>query len=189
MTGCGPAGSLHIVPLGNRRLPPTGPLVREVRPDAAWWWLDDDGNLRVALRETRASLLGKPYGGEFYASLQLAEPPAGSARTYRVGRETMRHRERLGFVQLRSASFAGLVTVSRPDARRLYVRLRLEARQQAYWVFTGWGSDSNVLWAGEFTAFPGRESGEAVWSRTEEGKLARDANNPVPSEPTPTARP
>jgi hypothetical protein len=177
--GCAPRSAVHLIPLGHRRLPPTGDLLRTVHPDRAWWWLDEQGRLCIAMHESKRSILGKPYGREFDASLLLEAMPAGSSRTYTVQRQTMRHRERMGYVQLRSASASGLVTVSREGEKRLRVRMRLEARQQSFWVFTGWGGDTAVLWVGEFTADLNQPAGESVWIRTEEGKLAR---TPAPGE-------
>ena len=92
LTGCGGHATIHQIPMGIRKISTTGALVRKTTPDECYYWVNEAGELCVAMREAKWSPLGKRFRSEFIASLVLEGLPARTARNYRVGRRTFRRR-------------------------------------------------------------------------------------------------
>ena len=173
LTGCGGHATIHQIPMGIRKISTTGALVRKTTPDECYYWVNEAGELCVAMREAKWSPLGKRFRSEFIASLVLEGLPARTARNYRVGRRTFRGRVEAGYKHTRSASLAGIATVWDYGRHRLRGRFRFSAKHQSYSVLTGWGSNKGLLVVGEFTAVPDRRAGERILARTEERGLER----------------
>ena len=185
-SGCTGRASLHLLPLGHKRISTTKPLVVRITPDQCYFWVNEDRKLCVAMREWRGSFWGKPLEKEFNLSLVLDGLPSGSARDYRVTRRTARTRNRAGYSHLRAASLNGIVAVWGYGKGNLHGRFRMTAKQQSYSVLVGWGGDHHVLIVGEFTATRNQRAGKAILSRTEEGTMSRPPPRP---KPTPVSGP
>lgn len=160
---------MHIIPLGDRKISASEPLTVTIHPTKCYYWVNDDGRLCLAMRAFHGSILGPLREKETLISLVLDEPPAGTAKDYRVNRDTYRARLRAGFRHVRSASMSGIVGVWDYGQRRIRGRFRLTVRQESYSVLTGWSGDVRALVLGEFTARPNRPRGESIRTRTEEG--------------------
>ncbi len=178
--GCTGHAVIHTVPVGPKAINTTGALIVEVAPDECYYWLNDDGELCLAMRSTKRSILGRRFEREFLLSLVLDAPPAGSARHYRVFRRTLRGRHRAGSSHTRCASLSGMAVVWDYGNGRLHGRLRVTAKQQSYMVLTGWGRDRRVLLVGEFAAVNDRAAGETIFAWTEEEGMSRRPRRGVP---------
>lgn len=197
LAGCRGGGTIHVVPLGGKSLSTDKPLIVRVEPDECYYWINDENELCIAMRHRKSSLFGRRFSRAFNLSLVLDEPPAGSARQYRVRRKAMRSRFAAGFEQTRSGSYAGLVGVWGYGTGKLNGRFRLTIKRQSYSVLVGWSANTTALMVGEFTAVPDRTAGEAIMAVTEEGGLARSEVAPkekekkesAPAEPMGKAEP
>jgi hypothetical protein len=173
LAGCTGHASVHVVPFDNQRLSFTSPLVVQFRPDECYWSVNENGELCIAMRARRRSLLGRRYDREFVLSLVLDEKPAGPARHYRVARRTARARHDAGLSHTRAASLAGRAAVWNFGQARIDGRFRFTARRQSFSALKGWGGNRTVLFVGEFTALPDRGESATIMARTEEDALAR----------------
>ncbi len=187
---CAGRASVHLIPTGPTPIPTAGPLLIELSPKECYFWIDDDGRLLLAMRAHHASLWGSGFEREFILSLVLKKVPAGSARYYRATRRTMRARYRHGLGHTRAASLTGSVLVSDFGTSRMKGRFRIKAKQQSYFVLTGWGRDALVLFVGEFAAVENRIHGERILARTEESGMERlPPGTPIPVLGPPRAAP
>lgn len=179
--GCSGFASVYIVPLDARRISETEPLVVQVRPQACYYWIDGDDRLCIAMREVRSMLRDKYHRSELTLAIVLDGPPAGSARDYRVGRDTARLRRRHGLSHTRARSRRGVVGVWDYGGRVLRGRFRFHADQQAFFVVSGWTGRRVVLCVGEFTAVHDRAAGEAILDAVAEGAdaTARRPGDPI----------
>ncbi|MCH7808794.1 MAG: hypothetical protein IIB60_06165 [Planctomycetes bacterium] len=173
LSSCTGSATIHIVKLGTKGISAQSPLILEINPNECYYWLDDDGNLCVAMRSHKPSVLGTRFEQEFQLSLVLEAPPAGAARNYRVTRRTLRFRRDAGYTHTRGASLVGIVGVWDFGPDKLSGRFRITALRQSYWVPTGWRTNARVLLLGDFTAFRDPVKGQAILDRTEEGNIAR----------------
>jgi len=186
--GCSGRASLHLIPLGNRAIDASGPLISRVSPTECYYWLNDEGELCIAMRGVKRAAFDRRFDQEFIASFVLDAPPAGEARNYRVSRRTVRMRSHAGFTHTRSASLNGIVGVWNYDRTTLRGRFRFTVKQQSYSVLVGWGGNTQVLYVGEFSAIPHPMRGEKLLARTEEDAMNRQgAAHPAAESPsTPT---
>ncbi|MEK6799776.1 MAG: hypothetical protein AABZ12_12495 [Planctomycetota bacterium] len=171
--GCTGHATIHMVPLGNQKISAADPLIVRQDPHECYYWLNDVSQVCVAMRFRHVSWLGKAFSSELVLSLVLDKPPAGAARDYRVDRFTERHRLDAGFTHLRGASLSGIIGTWDYGKRQLKGRFRFTAKQQSFFVLTGWGSDHSVLFVGEFTAVHDRAAGEKILQRTEADGMGR----------------
>lgn len=191
LTGCAGRASVHIVSIGGKRLSATSPLVVKVSPDECYFWLSDNDELCVAMRQASGSILGKQHEREFILSMILDGPPAGPARHYRLNRYSVRIKGRNGFVYTRAASLAGEAIVWDYDTDHLRGRFRMVAKHQTYSILTGWRGDARVLIVGEFSARRDAQAGKEILVRTEEEGMEREPSHakPVPIQGPPRGRP
>ena len=171
--GCRGHGVVHLVPTGTAKISMTKPLLVEIHPTECYYWVTDENQLCIAMRQNKHSLLGKWGRREFILSMVLEGVPAGVGRNYKANRRTMRAHRHKGLSHSRIASFAGIVGVWDFDRRKLRGRFRFSTKQQTYSVLTGWRSDRGVLVIGDFTAILNRKAGEALLARTEEHGMQR----------------
>jgi hypothetical protein len=171
--GCRGHASIHTIKLGTKKIKATGPLVARIEPDECYWWVDDDGQLCIAMRDSGWSLSGKPHKRIELLSLVLPGTPAGTGRDYHVNRRALRARRDAGYTHTRTASLRGIVGVWDYGRGRLKGRFRITALRQSYWVVMGWRADARVLILGEFEAIHDPTRGGAILARTEEDGMAR----------------
>ena len=185
LSGCRGHGVVHLVPTGSAKISMTKPLLLEIHPTECYYWVTDENQLCIAMRQNKHSLLGKWGRREFILSMVLEGVPAGVGRNYKANRQTMRAHRHKGLSHARLASFAGIVSVWGFDQKKLRGRFRFSTKQQTYSVLTGWGSNRGLLVVGEFTTVPNRKEGEALLARTEERGMQR---GPKRSSGQPRAR-
>ena len=172
---------MHIIPTGPTPIPTAGPLLLELSPKECYFWTDGDDRLLLAMRAFHPSLWGPFFEREFILSLVLEEVPAVPARYYQATRRTLRARYRDGLGHTRTASLIGSVLITDFGTSRPRGRFRIKARQQDYFVLTGWGRDTLVLLVGEFEAVEERLRGERILARTEESGMERlPRGTPIP---------
>jgi hypothetical protein len=173
ISGCAGYGRVHMVPLGTKKIDTTAPLIVEAEPDECYFWIRDDKQLCVAMRQFSASILGKPAEREFLLSLVVDGAPAAESRDYRMDRTTARLRHRGGYAHTRAASVSGIVAVWDYNNDGVRGRFRFLARMQSYSVLTGWSESGTILCTGEFTAVHDAERGEQILTQSEGGAMSR----------------
>lgn len=178
--GCATGNTLHIIPLNYNDIDTTNPMLMKINPDECYFWINDDDEICITLKQKNFSLLGEAFERELHLSLVLSGQPAGSARLYRATRKTMRNRYRAGYGSSRSTSLAGIVAIWDYKKDSLHGRFRIVARQQLYSILSGWGNHRNVLFVGEFTARKNKNKGWPILTYTEEDELSRELSTPAP---------
>lgn len=177
--GCA-ANTLHIIPLNYNNISTDYPMLVKINPDECYFWVNDDDEICIALKKKSYSLLGEAFEHELHLSIVLSGQPAGSARSYRATRKTMRSRYRAGYGSSRSISLAGIIAIWDYKKNSLHGRFRFVARQQAYSILSGWGARRNVLFVGEFFATKNKNKGLPILNYTEENEQSRLISTTTP---------
>jgi len=172
--GCAGRATVHMIPLGTKRIDTTTPLLVRVSPDECYFWVNEQEELCIAMRSNTRSIFGKRFEKEFLLSLVAKGLPAGDGREYRMDRRTARMRHDAGYGHTRSASLSGIFAVWDCRRNQLRGRFHFTAKEQSYSVFKGWNGNDAVLYVGEFMAIENRVRGERLLSRTEEGAMGRE---------------
>jgi hypothetical protein len=182
ITGCQSA-AVHLIPTDQQRLEPDEPLLVTERAEQAWFWVEDEQRICLAL--ARGDVLRKTTGARhtFALSLVLEGLPAGSGRTYRVGARGLRAVLHDGALHERYVSTRGIVTIWRDTPRWLSGRFRLTVVRHQFQVLTGWVPAGNILLAGEFRAALNPTRGRPILAQTERESLPRRATTTQPGEP------
>ncbi len=175
--GCTGSATIHTMPLLRQDFPATEPPAVTIRPDQAYYWIDEQERLNIALRWHVPSLLGSMYEYDWETSLVLEGMPAGSERLYRLGADALRMSVSHGPVHFRGISFTGVAVIHAPSNGVLRGRFHATVRQQQFNVLTGWSpplprSPLHVM-AGTFDAVNDPVRGKAIRERTEADGLTR----------------
>jgi len=173
LAGCRGSASYTIASLNTRRISASESLTRRIDAGECYHWINDYGELCVAMRMTDGSILGKAFSKTSIASLVLGDPPASTGRDYRATRRTARFNNNAGYGHTRAASLRGVVGVWDYDKKVIAGRFRLVTRQQSYSVLTGWRGKAQVLYVGEFRSVFDRKAGEAILNNTEKNGMQR----------------
>jgi hypothetical protein len=171
LVGCCGTGRVEVAALNFRAIdPPAGPPPRfyTVDLDCCYWWLDDDGNVWVAMRRTQPILPFEP-GGDFVFQLSLAlrDPPAGSARDYLVTRRELRASAKFGPAETRFVSISGIVALYREAGDKLRGSFRLQVAREVNQMLGGWSRPERYLMQGTFMAVRDAERGWPIAEATE----------------------
>lgn len=161
-TGCATPNTVRMIPMDARRISSAEPLVITLLPSECHYWIDDSGDLCLALRSRKPSLFGRLRSSEMCMTAKLKEPPAATSRDYPLTKGGVQLRRRAGLQHIRAESLQGIVAVWDYGKPRLRGRFRVHAQQRSYSVLTGWTMAGRVLIVGEFTASENREKGEAI---------------------------
>ena len=89
---------------------------------------------------------------ELQMSLVLEKLPAGVARNYELGNQTMRGRIRFAAWESRLASLVGIAAVYREGDDRLRCSMRLQATRVTSQILGNWGKPIRYLVLGEITS-------------------------------------
>lgn len=85
LSGCTGSATLQFVSLHPSEIDPPPTTVWRLDAQECYWWLDEGGELNVAMScKIRNALLGKYGRADLDMSLVLGAPPAGSGRNYPI---------------------------------------------------------------------------------------------------------
>jgi len=170
LVGCSGSGRIELAALNFRAIdPPAAPSPRVVRVnlDRCYWWTDQADRLWLAMEHRRLPLLNPRLRVAFQLSLALEKLPAGPARDYHVGPQTLRGLVRAGPWESRLTARRGIIALYRESGNRLRGSLRIEAvRVSAGWL-GHWSRPKDYLLLGTFVAVPDRGRGRAILAATE----------------------
>ena len=111
--GCSGTGLVQFVSVHKSEIDPPATTVWQFDAQRCYWWLDEAGELNIALTCTRDNLLLGRFGHvEFEMSFVLGDPPAGSGRNYTITLRETRSVFRTAMQDMRLASNAGIVGVT-----------------------------------------------------------------------------
>ncbi len=165
--GCAQRGRIELVSLDFRNIDPPAPHVVTLRAAECCWWVDERGDLWVAMHREQHVPWRPRLRFELDMSLRLAAPPAGRARNYRLDRDSLRLRIEVGPWQLRFSSMAGIAAVYHESGKRLRGSVRARTRRVTSQLLGGWSKPTGYLLMASFTAVPDAERGRAIADRTE----------------------
>lgn len=191
--GCTGSGRVNFVSLNMTDIDPPPAKAWQFDATECYWWLDDLGDLNIALRSVRdAALLGKLGRVELYVSFVLDTPPAGSGRNYPIRQREVRAVALNAMQTHRFTSFAGIAGVStRPDQRyRGSFRVWMHAHSELSMLNVMPNRPSPLLCFGTFEAVHDPARGRALRERSESSGFARPAkpgaSGRATTKPSPT---
>ena len=166
-SGCSGGAHLEFTALNFRSIDPPPPYSRS-RFDHCYWWTDEKGRVWIAMERRVASILGEDFTFEFQLSLLLERLPAGRARNYTVGKREFRALARIGPLESRFTSSAGIVALYRASGDRLRGSLRMQVvRQSVNPLLGGWTRPARYLIAGTLEAVHDERRGRAIVEKME----------------------
>ena len=175
---------MRFVSLQSKEIDPPTTEVWQFPVQECYWWVDDAGDLNVAMRCPRHNpMLGKYGRLDLDVSFVLDKPPAGSGRNYRIGNRETRTLFASALQNLRLISTSGIVGVTMRDngvlrgSYRLWMRPQIETDLFAFFP----RDPGALLCFGTFQAVKDEKRGRAIRARCESGGWDRG--------PRPTTRP
>ena len=191
LAGCTGSGSVVLVPMVRSDFGPQEPLVQTVPVGEAYYGVDRQGELTVALRCHQASLWGRMLDFDWQMSIVLDGLPAGSQKLYRAGPYSVRTVQSYGGDHRRGQSSAGVAVVDAPARGRLKGRFHVSMRLQQFSPLTGWAPvlyrAPLIIAVGEFEAIHQPQLAGQIRARTEpegfererQGQATRPATKPA----------
>lgn len=168
--GCAGGGTVKIMPLMRSDLADAEPLISDVPLSQAFYWVEESGEVNVALRYHAGSLLGKPFDATWEMTMTLEGMPAGSSRLYKLKSERVHVAQNAGGARRRACGGAGVAVLHAPEGRRLRGRFHVQVRQQQFTLLNGWSpaiyAAPTLIMAGEFTAIEDAARGREIRERT-----------------------
>jgi hypothetical protein len=174
--GCTGSARVNFVSLNMTAIDPPPARAWEFDAGECYWWLDESGDLNLALRSVRHdALLGKFGRVELCVSLSLDAPPAGSGRNYTIRQREVRAVATTTLQSHRFTSYAGIVGVStqRPDRYSGSFRIWLNAHTELSLFTVMPNRPGTVLCFGRFEAVHDEARGKAIRLQTEAGGYVR----------------
>ena len=183
--GCNGSGQIQFASLSYRSIDPPNAAVAEVEARECYWWEDDDGRVWVAMQRH----FSPPFHPEFYVHIELSlvvdRLPRGKARNYRLNRDSLRARVRIGPWETRFSSQIGVAAVYRERGDRLRGSVRLQTQRVTSQLFSGWGRPQRYLMLVSFEAVPDAQRGLPIvassessgWERKSAGAAAPKAGD------------
>lgn len=162
-----------MIPLSRRDLPPEEKLVKTLPIAQGYFWVDDGGRLKIALRYHAASLLNEALDTESRMTLLLDGLPAASERLYHMQNSDILWTYSRAGSHVRFRSYAGVAAVEKISDTRITGRLHTTVYQQQFTVLEGWKNAGLNTLVGEFTAVRDPERGQAIWSAIEQDGFNR----------------
>ena len=182
MPGCAGSARIYSVPFVRTDFPPQERPVNTVEASEAYYWLGEDGELNIALRQHSSPLFGLGFESEWTMSLVLEAMPAGSQRLYTLDRQSVRTLQVAGPIRQRGASLMGVAVIHAERGRSIEGRFHANVRQQNFAFLAGWSPDIRLapvmVLAGTFHAGHDPERGRAIRERTESDDFGRDQEAP-----------
>lgn len=187
VVGCGGSATIQFVSLHPSEIDPPGVMPSRFDAEACYWWVDEAGDLNIAMKCRRHNLLLGRYGRvALDLSLRLDEPPAGSGRNYRVGRSKARALFVSALHNLRLPSQGGIVGVTVGDDGTLRGSFRIWMKPQAGVRLFSFlpRRPGRLLCFGTFEAVKDAERGGAIRADCEAGGWTRPPRRrPIHSQP------
>ncbi|MBN1490606.1 MAG: hypothetical protein JXA69_11870 [Phycisphaerae bacterium] len=167
VAGCSGRAEITAIPFTRKDLAGNEPLVSKLPPaDQCAWFLDAEGNVRVAMHYENIPLFGKFSKAEWNMALQAEGLPASRERSFTLYRDHFRGLYSISLDHRRFQSRWGVLVLTRLSGDRLRGRFQIAAAQQQFTLFEGWAPPGYqaplwILW-GEFEAVHDPKRAEAI---------------------------
>ncbi|HVP12769.1 MAG TPA: hypothetical protein VMV94_16460 [Phycisphaerae bacterium] len=180
--GCAGSGVVQFASLHPTEIDPPATTVWRMDAQQCYWWLDDAGELNVAMTCVRNNLLFSKLGRvTFDMSFVLGAPPAGSGRNYAIQQRETRSIFVSALQDLRLISSAGIVGVNMRDDGTLRGGFRtwmVPASNPAMSLSFLPQQTGPLLCFGTFRAVKDETRGKEIRARCEAGGWVRPPRKP-----------
>lgn len=176
--GCTGSGKVQILPVARRDLSPREPLIQTLPVQEAYYWMDAEGKLKIALRYRASSLLGSAFDTKWALSMILPGPPAGPERLYDLRTSEVLWTFSQGGNHQRCRSLRGVAVVEDRRNGRLRGRFQITVHQQVFTMLGGWQNAAWLLTLGEFEAVENITRGQEILASTEMEDFDRSPPRP-----------
>lgn len=188
--GCSGSAEVQLVSIHRMAIDPPAVDVQKFHANECYWWIEDSGNLNIAIRCKRFNPLAGRLGGvEVNMSWVLGKPPAGSGRDYRVRAGMMRAIIETPLETHRFVFYSGMVKVLVADNDQMEGSFRIFAVHRGGFspLLLLQGPRGNFMFFGTFRAVKDPERGRAIVERTDSAGGHRPAPEKVPTTTTQAA--
>lgn len=196
LAGCTGRASLSAIPFSRADLRDQEPLVVAL-PTAARcaWYVDNAGQLTVAMKYENIPILGKFTKAQWLARFRLGEPPAGRSLRYNLYRDQVRGVCSSGVEHWRFQTRWGMLVLDRLPGERFRGRFQITVAQQQFTLFSGWSpagfaAPLLIMW-GEFEAVHDESFAKSVVATIDkenwEALGAFPTTRPIQTRPLPAA--
>jgi len=179
LAGCAGQGVVYMLAHTQRDFPPHEPLIQTVSVNEAYYWLSDEGKLKIALRHHAPPLISPALEVEWLMSMELDGLPAGSEKLYRISSRTVRIVQKYGGDHRRARSLTGIAVIEAPKHGRLRGRFHVTVQQQQFSLLHGWAPriyrGPLAVARGKFQAINRMEIGQKILARTEDNDFGRES--------------
>ncbi len=155
--GCTGRATISAIPFSRSDIRDREPLVL-VLPTAGRcaWYVDDAGQLTVAMKYENLPLFGKYTKAGWLARFRLGEKPAGRSLRYNLSRDQVRGLCSSGIEHWRFQTRWGVLVLDQMPGHRYRGRFQITVAQQQFTLFSGWAPTGYtapllIMW-GEFEA-------------------------------------
>jgi hypothetical protein len=169
LAGCG-HGVVHTLPVSRADLPPGEPLIQTLPIHEAYYHVEPDGQVTVALRYRHRSLLGPALSAEWIMSIVVDKLPAGRERLYSLTTREVRMAQTRGLDRRRGRAVSGVLVLGAPRGGRMRGRFHAAVPQQVFTALGGWSPahrGSIMTTTGAFEALENPAKARAIRARTE----------------------
>ncbi len=178
MGGCAGSGKVQILPVARRDLSPREPLIQSLPVQEAYYWIDTEGKLKIAMQYQASSLLGPVFDTKWALSMILPGPPAGPERLYDLRTSEVLWTFSQGGNHQRCRSLRGVAVVENPRNGRLRGRFQITVHQQVFTMLGGWQNAAWLVTLGEFEAVQNATRGREILEKTEMEDFDRSPPRP-----------
>ncbi len=189
--GCSGTATVQFVSLHPSEIDPPATDVMRFDAPEAYWWVDQAGEMNLAIRCRQRNLwLGELGNVELAFSLTPGPPPAGRARNYKIAVRESRILVRSPLQTRRFNAYAGILSLILNDATHAHGSFRIWLRPQpqlSFFEFPPQRSGS-VMCFGTFKAVHDEGRGQAIRATCEADGWTRSAHK-KPATTRPKANP
>ena len=167
LAGCNGRGHIQFASLSFQSIDPPNAKVAQLEASECYWWTDGEGRAWVAMQRVIVPPFQPQLRVHMELSLAVDQLPRGRARNYRLDRESLRARIRIGPWETRFTSQTGIAAVYRGHGNHLRGSVRMRAQRVTSQLLAGWGRPSGYLMLVTFDAVPGEAQGTRIVESTE----------------------
>jgi hypothetical protein len=160
----------------RKDLPPGQPLIQTIPVSEAYYWVDEDGTLKIALKYQRESLLSDLLEVTSRTSLVLDGLPAGREKLYKLRRNDLMWTLSGGGSHQRLRSLKGVAVIEGSKRDRIEGRLHATIHQQKFTVLSGWKSSGLLTVVGDFAAVRNKAKGTEIFDAVESEDFNRETS-------------
>lgn len=179
--GCRGSATVQFVALHPSEIDPPSTEVTRFDAPEAYWWIDQAGEINVAVRCLKRNVwLGRLGDAELAFSLTPGPPPAGRARNYKIALRESRILIRSGWRVQRFTAFAGILGLILDDETHAHGSFRVWLQPQAQLSLFAFPPQppGSVMCFGTFKAVRDAFRGEEIRATCEADGWTRPTRRP-----------